>query len=257
MYNRLKNLNELRKKNNNYGYYLTKELNKYVLTYKNNPFSRFELTNLNELISWVLNHNDKFIINIDLLKDDKKFLSTFYISSEYLRNFVIDSTVVGNVYLTIRFKLVKNIDTYIAKLCLTYKVFSIIDNIFYVILKYGSIIEIISEKQIIVNGNRLNFMYSPNLEFLYIDNLNINEISSLYKLFYNCVNLKGVYLKNFNTKHIMDMQFAFCGCVALEKINLEDLDLSNVCYYDSMLKDTVIDINRLNKYGFDSNILLS
>ena len=55
-----------------------------------------------------------------------------------------------------------------------------------------------------------------------IEYLNTSEVTTMYRMFYNCQKLKALDLSKFNTENVEDFQGIFSNCIALEKLNVSN-----------------------------------
>ena len=91
-----------------------------------------------------------------------------------------------------------------------------------------------------------------NLSFIKLgNNLNTSNITNMQKMFYDCQNLENIdnIIKFFNTKNVKNMSYMFYGCQKLKKINLR---------FDNFITSNVIDMSKMffrckNLYKIDLN----
>ncbi len=61
-----------------------------------------------------------------------------------------------------------------------------------------------------------------------IENLNTENATNVYAMFYGCTSLKEIDLSNHDMRNVTDMNFMFYGCKNLTKVNLANLKTQNV-----------------------------
>jgi len=85
-----------------------------------------------------------------------------------------------------------------------------------------------------LNSNDLDNSQDKNKEFYKIIKvyLNLQNITNLSYMFYNCTSLKKIDFSDFDTSHVTDMSYAFSNCKSLTSLseisNLETLNVENM-----------------------------
>ena len=91
--------------------------------------------------------------------------------------------------------------------------------------------------------------YNNNVnEITGLNNLNLENVRSLEKMFYNSKSLVSIDLSNVNCVNVESMKQMFSGCNSLESINLTNFETNNVTDLSSMFFNCY---NLINIYGFN------
>ena len=67
-----------------------------------------------------------------------------------------------------------------------------------------------------------------------LTNLNTQNVTDMYGMFYNCQNIDNLDFSNFDTKSVTNMYYMFCGCTNLSSLNLSSFDTRNVTNMNGM-----------------------
>ena len=67
-----------------------------------------------------------------------------------------------------------------------------------------------------------------------IENLNTEEVTNMYSMFYACSSLSSLDVSNFNTQKVEDMSDMFSVCSGLKSLNVSNFDTQNVKNMSSM-----------------------
>lgn len=99
---------------------------------------------------------------------------------------------------------------------------------------------------------RMMFADMPNLTTIEgLTNLNTQNVTDMYALFYNCPRLESLDLSNFDTKNVTDMSSMFYGCLTLNSLNLSSFDTRNVTNMAYMFTSCST-LDSLNLSSFDT-----
>jgi surface protein len=85
-----------------------------------------------------------------------------------------------------------------------------------------------------------------------IANLDTSNMTSMYAMFYQCMDLKEVNLKHFNTSKVTNMEYMFYFCDKLTSLDLSSFDTSNVTSMDTMFRLCSL-ITELDLSNFDTS----
>ena len=83
-----------------------------------------------------------------------------------------------------------------------------------------------------------------------LTNLNTQNVTDMYGLFYNCQKLESLDLSNFNTENVTNMLQMFAGCSSVDSLDLRSFDTRNVTDMRNMFYGcsccTFIDVNNFD-----------
>ena len=83
-----------------------------------------------------------------------------------------------------------------------------------------------------------------------LTNLNTQNVTDMYALFYNCQKLESLDLSNFNTENVTEMRQMFTNCKSLTSLDLSNFNTENVTSMESMFYScqnlTSLDLSNFN-----------
>ena len=83
-----------------------------------------------------------------------------------------------------------------------------------------------------------------------LTNLNTQNVTDMYALFYNCQKLESLDLSNFNTGNVTDMKQMFTNCSTLTSLDVSTFDTKNITDMTAMFMNctslTSIDLSNFN-----------
>ena len=101
---------------------------------------------------------------------------------------------------------------------------------------------------------RIEFGNKSNIKTIKKFNIDTSNVTSTYRMFYQCGSLTSLDLSNFNTSNVTDISQMFLLCSSLTSLNLSNWEILKVTDTDSMftgcskLKDVYITVeSTLNK----------
>ena len=80
------------------------------------------------------------------------------------------------------------------------------------------------------------YQYTDIESVIGLGNLNTENVTYMYKMFYGCKSLKSLDLSGFDTKNVTNMYDMFSGCESLETIDLSGFDTKNVTDMSQMFE---------------------
>ena len=105
----------------------------------------------------------------------------------------------------------------------------------------------------------MNYFTQPcrdKLKTIDLSEFDTSQVTSMYKVFFQCSNLTSIDLTNVNTSKVTDMTLMFYSCGKLESVDLSGFDTSNVTNMDGMF-DQCKGLTSLDVSNFDtSNVTL-
>lgn len=94
-----------------------------------------------------------------------------------------------------------------------------------------------------------DLQYATNLDYE-VGNVDISNVTRLYKTFNNCVKITSLDLSNWNTSKVTTMEFMFYNCTNLATLNISNFDISNVTSVNYMFNKcsslTELDLRHFN-----------
>ena len=83
-----------------------------------------------------------------------------------------------------------------------------------------------------------------------LTNLNTQNVTDMYALFYNCSKLESLDLSNFNTENVTEMRQMFTNCISLTSLDLSNFNTENVTEMRQMFTNckslTSLDLSNFN-----------
>lgn len=116
----------------------------------------------------------------------------------------------------------------------------------------ANIKEVIIEEPIAPTTCRYMFYECTNLKKINnIENLHMENSTSMYYMFYNCKNLETLNVSNFETSKVNTMQCAFAHCESLQSLDLSNFNTQNVTILFRMF-ESMHNIDSLDLSGFNT-----
>ena len=94
------------------------------------------------------------------------------------------------------------------------------------------------------------FYGCQSLKSVDVSSWNTAKVEDMNKMFEECWDLETLDLSNFNTQNVTDMSYMFAGCIALKAINVSSFNTQNVNCYNGMFMNC-INLTILNISNFD------
>lgn len=99
---------------------------------------------------------------------------------------------------------------------------------------------------------RMMFANMTNLSTIEgLTNLNTQNVTDMYGMFYNCQNINNLDFSKFNTKNVTNMYYMFYGCSTLNSLNLSSFDTQNVLDMNGMFGECRSAVN-IDVSNFDT-----
>jgi len=98
----------------------------------------------------------------------------------------------------------------------------------------GTTAYILSKYHIFASQLSYAFNNMQNLEYIYFDNINTSEVTSMAYMFHGCSSLMGQDFPNFDTSKCTNMYRMFCGCKNMEYADISNFDTSKVIHMSYM-----------------------
>jgi len=73
-----------------------------------------------------------------------------------------------------------------------------------------------------------------SLERINFFNINTGKVTNMNNMFSGCSSLKELNLSNFNTENVKDMRFMFWGCRSLKMLDISNFNTNNLTYFRGM-----------------------
>ena len=93
-----------------------------------------------------------------------------------------------------------------------------------------------------------------------LTNLNTQNVTDMYGLFYNCQKLESLDLSNFNTENVTEMEQMFTNCFSLTSLDLSSFNTENVTSMYAMFytcpKLTSLDLSNFNTQKVENMYLM-
>ncbi len=96
------------------------------------------------------------------------------------------------------------------------------------------------------------FAYMSNLKWVFFENFDTSECTSMYGMFAGCYRIEILNLSSLNTSNVTDMSYMFMGCENLYDLNLKSFNTSNVTAMDGMFQ-RCLDMKWLDLSSFDTS----
>ena len=108
---------------------------------------------------------------------------------------------------------------------------------------------------------RMMFANMTNLTTIEgLTNLNTQNVTDMYGLFYNCQKLESLDLSNFNTENVAEMEQMFTNCFSLTSLDLSSFNTENVASMYAMFykcpKLTSLDLSNFNTQKVENMYLM-
>ena len=91
------------------------------------------------------------------------------------------------------------------------------------------------------NGS-LNGMFeglNKMISISFSENMELENITQMNRMFYNCQNLQSIDLSHLNTKNVDIMNYMFYQCLSIDNIDLSEVESSNVKDISNMFENCV------------------
>ena len=227
--NKIKNINKIKQKNNNY------KLTTKIKTYKMKK--KIKLSINNEIFFFLRN----FIL-INLI---------YIILSEKQLNNSRKLQTKSSIKLKVSYeRIIKVINTwFLPDRIYINDINTSIDNTGRIILDNEGINNITMEWDIKFTSLEKMFQNLGNIIEIDLSNLDSSSVTSMKTMFYNCKDVEYINFYNLNTSSVNNMSSMFEGCISLLSLDLSNFDTSNVKYMDSMFKDCMV-LTHLNLSSF-------
>ena len=89
------------------------------------------------------------------------------------------------------------------------------------------------------------------------ENMELENITQMNRMFYNCHNLQSIDLSHLNTKNVDIMNYMFYQCLTLDNIDLSEVESSKVKDISNMFENCVsvknIDISNFTNDKIETN----
>ena len=73
-----------------------------------------------------------------------------------------------------------------------------------------------------------------------LENLNTENVTGMYRMFYGCSSLTSLDLSSFDTRNVTEMSEMFCGCSSLTSLDVSSFDTRNVKNMGGMFQAALI-----------------
>lgn len=204
---------------------INKHGNEYFLESKEGIFSKLE--SLSD-IRIMLQNEMCFISNISVLKKiGNDILSKYVLSKDDCANI---RYVINTVRDIDNFKIIKldNMGAFVGRqILLLQKNFKILlEETCFIIYKVKNDVILCSDVKLKMKGTNLLSLGGLSVKNMFIENLDVSEVTTLKHMFSSCSNTESIVLNNFDTRNVVDFTCMFSNCIALKKVNLNEFNTS-------------------------------